>query len=131
MAILAGGERWLYRGRYPKELATQIASGCAGGSIAKAVTIARGHAFEKHVLGIGARADDPLFRGLGIRTVAQLERHVADVMATPTEMRALSKGLTAYWHEPSSTVVITNPRGADFGSVFQPKNSKAYFDKLQ
>jgi hypothetical protein len=89
------------------------------------------HAFEKHVLGIGARAEDPLFRGLGIRTVAQLEAHILDVIENPTAVRALSGGRIAYWQESSSTVVIQNPMHVDLGSVYQPTMGKAYFDSLR
>ena len=90
-----------------------------------------GHAFGKHVLGVGAKLDDPLFRGLGIRTMAQLESHIVSVMANPTATRALSRGRTAYWHEATSTVVITNPRVSYGGTVFQPSAGRAYFDGLK
>ena len=94
--------------------------------------VAMGHAFEKHVLGVDAIAGDPLFRGLGIRTTAQLATHIDSVIANPTSAKALSRGRMAYLDAATSTVVIINPRAADMGSVFQPKfSARRYFDGLK
>ncbi|MBV6324837.1 RHS repeat domain-containing protein [Duganella violaceipulchra] len=110
------------------QVALEIAMGFAGTTSS---SIAAGHAFEKHVLGIGARLDDPLFRGLGIRTVAQLEAHVAQIMANPTAQRALSRGRTAYLDAQTGTVVIHNPRATDLGTVFRPSDAQKYFNNLK
>ena len=94
--------------------------------------VAMGHAFEKHVLGVDAIAGDPLFRGLGIRTTAQLATHIDSVIANPTSAKALSRGRMAYLDAATSTVAIINPRAADMGSVFQPKfSARRYFDGLK
>ncbi len=96
------------------------------------VRIASGHAFGKHVLGVEALEGDPLFRGLGVRTVAQLATHIDNMIANPTATKALSRGRTAYLDESTRTVVIVNPRSSDLGSVFQPKgNARKYFDGLK
>ncbi|GJI96014.1 hypothetical protein RugamoR57_27320 [Duganella caerulea] len=110
------------------QVALEFAMGFVGATSSK---IAAGHAFEKHVLGVGARLDDPLFRGLGIRTVAQLEAHIAQIMANPTAQRALSRGRTAYLDAQTGTVVIHNPRAADLGTVFRPSDALKYFNDLK
>jgi RHS repeat-associated protein len=114
--------------RAQQQIGTDVAAGFAGSISSK---IAGRHAFEKHVLGVGAMRSDSLFRGLEIRTVAQLEAHVAQVMGHPTAQKALSRGRTAYWDANTSTVIIHNPRASDLGTVFQPANAKAYFDNLR
>jgi hypothetical protein len=92
---------------------------------ADAAKIARGHAFEKHVLNKGE------FKSLDVRTVEQFESHVANVMNNATEMKQLSGGRTAFWHDASSTVVIRNPKASDMGTAFQPDTGKKYFDTLK
>jgi filamentous hemagglutinin len=87
--------------------------------------IAGGHAFEKHVLNQGE------FKGLGIRTREQFANHIENVINNPTASRQLSGGRTAYWQEPTGTVVIRNPRAVDGGTAFQPVNGRAYFDGLK
>ena len=76
-------------------------------------------------------AKDPLFRGLGIRTVAQLDSLVAHVIANPTAQKALSNGRTAYWDATTSAVVIVNPKAKDMSAAFQPARAKAYYDSLK
>lgn len=114
--------------RAQSEIAEEFAMGFVGSTSMK---IAGGHAFEKHVLGVRAQANDPLFRGLGIRTVAQLEAHVAEIIANPSMQKALSKGRTAYYDANTSTVVIVNPKAKDMGTVFQPTRAKEYYDSLK
>lgn len=93
--------------------------------------IAAGHSLDKHVLGVKAFGDDPLFRGLGIRTTAQLASHIDDVIANPTAVRQLNRNRTAYFQESTSTVVIVNPAAADMGTAFQPRNARSYFNGLK
>lgn len=90
-------------------------------------TIARGHAFVKHVLENGE------FQGLGIRTVKQLAKFVDDIVenAVGANVRALSRGRTAFWSEETGTVVIRDLRSKDMGTVFRPKGGRAYFDGLR
>jgi len=118
-----------------EEGAVTAVTGGVGGAVARgmsiATRIARGHALEKHLVGSGARVDDPLFRGLGIRTTNQLEAHVANVIQNPTAQRSLSQGRTAYWHDPSSSLVIVDPRSKDMGTIFQPSTGRKYFDDLR
>jgi len=83
--------------------------------------ISGGHAFGKHVLTQGE------FPGW-IRTRAQFQQHVESVLNNPTAVRQLSGGRTAYWHEPTGTVVIRNPRAVDGGTAFQPRDGVRYFN---
>lgn len=110
------------------QLGMEFAMGFVGSTSMK---IAGGHAFEKHVLGSGAHAADGLFRGLGIRTVAQMEAHISSVMANPTAQKTLSGGRMAYWDASTSTVVIHNPRSRDLGTAFQPKDGIGYYNSLK
>lgn len=89
--------------------------------------IARGHAFAKHVLARGE------FQGLGIRTTKQLGTLVDDIVANATgaDVKSLSRGRTAFWDSSTGTVVIRDPRSPDLGTVFRPKDGRAYFDGLR
>lgn len=86
--------------------------------------IAKGHAFEKHVLQRGE------FSGF-IRTRKEFSNHIENVMNNPTAIKELARDRTAYWHESSRTVVIHNPRAIDGGTAFQPPRGRAYFDGLR
>jgi hypothetical protein len=78
--------------------------------------ISGGHAFEKHVVEIG---EFP-----GIRTRAEFA-DVIERVVTNGELRPLSSGRSAYWRD--GVVVIRNPRAADGGTAFVPKNGYDYF----
>lgn len=86
--------------------------------------IAGGHAFGKHVLTQGE------FPGW-IRTRSQFQQHIEGVLNNPTAAKQLSGGRTAFWHEPTGTVVIRNPRAVDGGTAFQPRNGVEYFNGLK
>jgi hypothetical protein len=81
--------------------------------------IASGHAFEKHVLQQGE------FRGLGIRTRAQFQQHVDNVLSSPTGARYYRDGRVAYLHEPTGTVLIRNWVSGE-STAFQPANWTEY-----
>jgi hypothetical protein len=87
------------------------------------------HALEKDVVGTAKTfARDTRFRGLDIRTRAQLEAHVTNVVNSPTAVRELSNGRVGYLHEPTGTVLIHNPNTAYGGTIFQPMiDVKDYF----
>jgi hypothetical protein len=85
--------------------------------------IAAGHAFDEHVL----RGE---FAGLGIFTPERFARHIEKVISSPTASRRLDDGRAAYWHKPTGTVVIVDPRAPDLGTAFQPIEGRAYFDQL-
>lgn len=92
-----------------------------------AARIARGHAFDKHVL------DQGEFRGLGVRTEKQLEELIEQTIEDATQagdVKSLARGRTAYWDTKTDTVVIEDPANADGGTVFRPKDGKSYFDRL-
>ncbi|THD41673.1 hypothetical protein ERD95_23750, partial [Enterobacteriaceae bacterium ML5] len=75
--------------------------------------IANGHAFEKHVLQRGE------FNALGIRTRAQFEQHVENVINNPTDVRYYNDGRVAYLDSTTRTVVIRNP-GKGESTAFRP-----------
>jgi filamentous hemagglutinin len=102
--------------------------------VAKAAEkIGTGHAFAKHVLQHGKGSGGGEFAGLGIRTVKQFQAFVDNIMnsASGANVRSLSGGRTAYWDDATGTVVIHNPRAADAGTAFRPRNGRAYFDGLK
>lgn len=55
--------------------------------------IAGGHAFEKHVLGVG-NPSGAEFGGLGIQTRSQFAEHIENVINNPTQSGALRNGST-------------------------------------
>lgn len=83
-------------------------------------TIANGHAFEKHVIQRGEFSS--------IVTREQFSAHIDNVMSNPTATRSLENGRTGYWHEPSGTVVIYNPKAADNGTAFVPADGVSFFN---
>ncbi|MDK9357373.1 mAFB alternative [Lelliottia wanjuensis] len=87
--------------------------------------IANGHAFDKHVI------EQSEFKELGISTKEQFAAHIEKVVKNPTSSKNFSGGRTAYWDEPSGTVVIRNPKSADGGTAFRPTNGRAYYDNLR
>ena len=80
--------------------------------------IGSGHAFIKHA------------EALGIKTVEDLTSHIENVMNNADEVRSLSNGRAAYWHELTQTLVIHDPGNLDLGTVFRPDEGKAYFNRL-
>lgn len=52
-------------------------------------------------------------------------------MTSPTAVRSLSGGRTAYWDGATQSVIIRNPFAVDGGTVFKPASGRAYFDNLQ
>lgn len=95
----------------------------AGAADDVASKIANGHAFDKHKLNRGEFPE--------IRTRQQFQDHARSVMDNPTAARDLSGGRKAYWHQESGTVVITNPKAADGGTMFQPTQGIEYFNGLK
>ena len=81
--------------------------------------IGGGHAFRKHA------------HEFGFKTEAEMKAHVDRVLRSPSATRKLDRGRTAYWDESSQSVVITNPRDADLGTVFRPPKGRRYFDELR
>lgn len=81
--------------------------------------IAAGHAYEKHVV---TRGEFP-----GVRTRGELADVVRDVISTGAQ-KQLPNDRVAYWR--GDVIVVTNPRDPDAGTVFAPKDGKAYFDLL-
>lgn len=81
--------------------------------------IAKGHAFEKHVLQQG---QFPF-----IKTKKQFADHLESVMANPTHHKKLGAGREAFYDSKTSTFIVRNPRDPDGGSAFQ--ESLDYFNR--
>ena len=77
--------------------------------------IAGGHAFKKHAA------------EFGFTTQEQMALHIENVMNNPTRIRQLERGRTAYWHDPSGTIVFKDPKKFDGGTAFISKKGKTYF----
>ena len=75
--------------------------------------IANGHAFDKHVLQWGE------FNSLNIRTRAQFQQHVENVINNSKDVRYYSDGRVAYLDSNTRTVVIRNP-GKGESTAFRP-----------
>ncbi len=80
--------------------------------------IAGGHAFEKHVVGVG-NPHGAEFAGLGIRTRQQFAQHVETVVNRPTHSGHLRNGREYFYDLNSNTIVIRNPKAADGGTAFR------------
>jgi RHS repeat-associated protein len=85
--------------------------------------IANGHAFGKHVIQQG---EFP-----GITTSDQFAREIEGVVSNPTASKPLLRGRSAYYDEPSNTLVIRDPRSPDGGTAFRPSAGRRYYDGLR
>ncbi|MES1147049.1 MAG: hypothetical protein ABUL52_01500, partial [Solimonas sp.] len=82
--------------------------------------IVGGHAFDKHVLGVGADTSvGNEFEGLGIRTRGQLQQHAEDVMNNSSAEGPLLNGRSFFYDDSTGTVVIRNPSSIDGGTIFR------------
>ena len=79
--------------------------------------IANGHAFAKHA------------GEFGNLTQNEFKSLIQETIVTPSDVRSLSDGRTAYWNDSAQVVVIKNPN-ADGGTAFSPSGGKAYFNNL-
>lgn len=52
-------------------------------------------------------------------------------MRKPADSKRLSMFRTAYWDEATGTIVITDMLHRDKGTIFRPKDGRAYFDNLK
>lgn len=78
--------------------------------------IANGHAFEKHVLGVGNPSGAPEFDG--ISTVGQFANHIKGIMTSKTAGRAIQGDTQVYFD--GKTIVFRNPSHSDSGTAFVP-----------
>jgi hypothetical protein len=53
----------------------------------------------------------------------------AKIIKKPSDFKTLQNGRKAYWDDKSKTMVITNPKDLDGGTIFKPSSGKKYFDK--
>lgn len=86
--------------------------------------IAKGHAFDKHVI------EQNEFRG-SITTQQQFADQIENILKHPSATKQLLNGRSAYWDDASGVVVIRNPGAPDGGTAFKPTNGKAYFNNLR
>ena len=128
------------RGRAPQEIfaaesrvlspATNVADAARLRSQNMSQEIAGGHAFEKHVLGVG-NPSGAEFGGLGIRTRNQFADHIENVINNPTQSGSLRGGREFFYDGGTNTIVIRNPRAADGGTAFRPVDPEAYLKNLR
>lgn len=124
-------------------LATSEVSARCGASSPEEIaeTIARGHAYRKHVEGIGngdsGREFDAgrviarlAFPQPGIETPDQFAKHVRRVLNS-TENQGLQRDRQKYWDRRSGTIVIVDPKSRDCGTAFRPSGGRSYYDRLQ
>ncbi|MCY3623702.1 MAG: hypothetical protein OXH68_18590, partial [Gammaproteobacteria bacterium] len=79
--------------------------------------IGGGHAFRKHA------------GEFGFETPEEMVQHVERVMRKPTATRSQQSGRTGYWDDATQSVVIHDPSHLDGGTVFRPRDGRAYFDE--
>lgn len=83
-----------------------------------AKSISSGHALAAH---------DEEF---GYPTQSQLEGVVSDVLRAPSRIVDLPDNRTAYYRRSDNTLVITNPKDRDGGSVYKPLKGEEYLTDL-
>jgi filamentous hemagglutinin len=110
--------------------ATNVADGVRLKNQLSAQEIAGGHAFEKHVLGVG-NPQGSEFVGLGIRTRNQFAEHIENVINNPTQSSPLTRGREYFYDGTTNTIVIRNPRAADGGTAFRPVDPERYLRNLR
>jgi len=84
-----------------------------------AVKIARGHAYQKHVV---ERGEFP-----GVSTPQEFEALTLNVINSSEAQKSLARGRYAYWK--GGIVVIIDPNNPDMGTVFRPSMGRRYFDE--
>jgi hypothetical protein len=89
--------------------------------IAKA--IARGHAYEKHVV------DEKLFPEIHDRD--EFTELIARLLAKPTHHRKLENDREAFFDKKTNTIVIYNPHVRDKGTCFRPRAGLKYYEGLK
>ena len=85
--------------------------------------IARGHAYEKHVV------EEKLFPE--VKNTNDFIEVIGKVLANPTHHRELENDREAYYDKKSNTIVIYNPRAKDKGTCFRPRAGLKYFEGLK
>jgi len=83
--------------------------------------IANGHAFAKHG------------HASGFATQAQMADQIDHIIhsASPSNVKHLLRGRTAYWDERTGMVVIVDPNAVDGGTSFKPDRGRRYFEALR
>lgn len=106
----------------------------SGASVSnEAHAIGNGHADDKHVLGLnkqGMQVRESEFPT--VRSKPHFAEGAQRIFDSPeTISEPLSGGRTAYYHNPSNTLVIVNPGDADLGTMFRPSEGRLYFERLR
>ena len=82
--------------------------------------IARGHAFEKHVI----RKKE--FDDLNITTEQEFSDLLHDVMSNPTHSGQLANGRSYSYDESRNILIVKDPNHRDLGTAFRPDRGLDY-----
>ncbi|MES2633033.1 MAG: LysM peptidoglycan-binding domain-containing protein [Pseudomonadota bacterium] len=80
--------------------------------------IAGGHAFDKHVIGVG-NPSGAEFSALGIQSRQQFAGHLETVISSATHTGQLRGGREYFYDSRSNTILIRNPTAPDGGTAFR------------
>jgi hypothetical protein len=65
-------------------------------------------------------------------TREEFQEHIEIVLNDPnTPSKKGENNRTAYWDEKYQSIIITNPKSKDGGTMFQPKNGRTVFDNFK
>lgn len=85
--------------------------------------IARGHAYQKHVI------EEKLFPD--VKSENDFMELIGRVLANPTHQRELENDRATFFDSKSNTIVIYNPHARDKGTCFRPRAGLRYYQSLK
>ena len=113
------------------------ANECTGESITSiSGTIAKGHAYYKHVIKGGQYKKGKIIAGLAmpsspkVNSISTFENLIKVVMSTSSGKKLL-RGRKAYWNVSTGTIVIYDPSSKDCGTAFRPTKGKEYYNSTK
>lgn len=127
--VLSGLGRLIRRADLPPGSAASAADAIRLRNQLTSQEIAGGHAFDKHVLGVGG-PDGPEFGDLGIQTRGDFAAHIERVMTSPTHSGDLLEGRSYFYDRTSNTIVIRDPGAADGGGTAFRISPQRYPDPM-
>ena len=74
--------------------------------------IGLGHAFHKHASNVSESGE--------LLTQSSFESLILETLLTPTKMKQLSNGRSAFWNADEDFLVIVSPADPDMGTAFWP-----------
>jgi RHS repeat-associated protein len=110
-------------GRVGGKVVTQQAATFKATNSGLADTIADGHAFDKHIMGIGNPSGKEF--GSMIQTREQFSSYLRGVLDNPSD-KFVSPGRGLYWDNRLGTMIIDNPKNP---TAFRPETGKSYFNR--